>query len=361
LRILHIVTVFERGGAQSVVIELARLQLAAGHEVGVMAGSGGAAWDDLPAGVKRFPEPSFRKSVAILADVAGFFAIRATIAAFKPDILHLHSSKAGTLGRLAGFGMRKRIVYTVHGFDTIRLGHRAFLPIERALAGACGAVIAVSEYDRANLEECGIRGSRIVLNGIRDFSGDPPHPRRDIVAMFEADRAAGRVVVMTMARLAVPKRFDLFSETAAAMSDEGYSFYWFGNREAVSATLPGNLHVMGDLPDARLLLRDADIFCLLSDYEGLPMSVLEALCAGKPVVASAIGGISEAVGTGCAVLVPNETKAVAAAIRKSASDRTRLGAAGRALYLERYGVECMAAAYGSIYRELGDTSGMRPT
>lgn len=69
---------------------------------------------------------------------------------YKPDIIHLHSSKVGMLGRIAF--PAKKTIYTVHGFDSIRLAHRKFLPIERLIQYSCKSIVGVSHYDAKNLK-----------------------------------------------------------------------------------------------------------------------------------------------------------------------------------------------------------------
>jgi glycogen synthase len=84
---------------------------------------------------------------------------------YKPDIIHLHSSKAGILGRLAF--PKSKIVYTVHGFDSIRLAYRKFLPLERFLQRRCKAIVGVSHYDENNLKDEHITHNIVcVYNGI---------------------------------------------------------------------------------------------------------------------------------------------------------------------------------------------------
>ena len=353
-KILHIITLFERGGAQSVVLELARAFTEAGHEIGVMSAKGGEAWGELDPRVRRFSSAHMAREVTPREDVQALLEILRVVREFRPDILHLHSSKAGVLGRVAGAvsGMSDRTIYTVHGFDTILKAHRAYLPLERILSRFCGAVVAVSDYDLANLRTSGIRNAVSVPNAVRNFREDPEHPDTALVRTLESARSGGRRVILTLARLAPPKRFDLVARTARILDAEGYTFFWIGNREPPAGPLPGNLSCLGDLPDARLLLRHADASLLLSDYEGLPMSVLESLCAGVPVVASAVGGIPEALRDGGGIAVRNDPAAVADAIRRVAGtpeDRLRFGASARASYEDRYSVAAMAGAYRRIY------------
>ena len=102
-------------------------------------------------------------------------------------------------------------------------------------------------------------------------------------------------IVLSIARVAAPKRADIFIEVAKTLPK--YEFIWIGNQCEITeyGTLPSNCHFVGNIPNAGALCSKADLLMLSSDYEGLPMVILEAMSFGKPVVASNVGGISEIV------------------------------------------------------------------
>jgi glycosyltransferase involved in cell wall biosynthesis len=98
--------------------------------------------------------------------------------------------------------------------------------------------------------------------------------------------------ILCVARIARPKRFDIFLKVASLLPD--YAFIWIGNNESIQ-NVPGNVFCLGNLPDAGKYNQLVNLFMLPSDYEGLPIVILEAMSYGKPVVASDVGGISEIV------------------------------------------------------------------
>jgi glycosyltransferase involved in cell wall biosynthesis len=98
--------------------------------------------------------------------------------------------------------------------------------------------------------------------------------------------------ILCIARISKQKRFETFLEIALLLPE--YAFIWIGNQEVVRNT-PGNVFCMGNISNAGKYNQFVDMFILPSNYEGLPVVILEAMKYGKPVVASHVGGISEIV------------------------------------------------------------------
>ena len=165
MKIFQIVTLSELGGAQSVVANLSNV-FAKEHEVIVIAGEGdGKLFQMLDKRIKHIKLNSLRRKISPFNDLLTLFLFSKLNRQYKPDIIHLHSSKAGILGRLVF--PKGKIVYTVHGFDSIRLVYSKYLLIERFLQKKCKAIVAVCEYDKKNLKsEQIIHNVNCVYNGI---------------------------------------------------------------------------------------------------------------------------------------------------------------------------------------------------
>ncbi len=343
MRILHVITLAEPGGAQSVVIELANRAAAAGHRVAVMSRDEPGLWDLLCPQVTQFRTRWFVRNVCPLRDVAALAAVLRCHSRFRPDVVHLHSSKAGIWGRVALAFTRTRIIYTVHGFDSIRTAHRRFLPIERWLGRRRGITVPVSDYDRKNLLLEGIPAAETIHNGVSDQSDYSDFP------LVSQSRPRWRII--TVARIDAPKRFDLFVQTASLMPPSQFEFFWIGNRTPITG-LPAHVHCLGQIPDARRYLRNFHVMLLPSDYEGLPMSILEALAAGIPVVASDVGGVREAVFGLHGKSVANEAGAMATAIAalcSSPENHATAANAAREVYIKRFSADRMWLAYERRY------------
>ena len=150
MKIMQVITRSELGGAQTVVVQLAN-ELSKNHDVVLVAGEGdGKMWDMVSPRVVREHCPHLQRKISLTQDLKAAIALRRIYKKHNPDVVHLHSSKAGTLGRL--IFPTKKVVYTVHGFDSIRIAFRRFLTIERTLQHLCRAIVGVSNYDRKHLQ-----------------------------------------------------------------------------------------------------------------------------------------------------------------------------------------------------------------
>jgi glycosyltransferase involved in cell wall biosynthesis len=205
------------------------------------------------------------------------------------------------------------------------------------------------------------------------------HPRRVVVVRNSVDPAAfrgsapaalrqsltrnGEPLVLTLARLDPQKGLPYLLEAAKSLPKATFAIAGDGRdrqaleEQARALGLEGRVHFLGyrdDIPD---LLAACDLFVLPSLFEGLPISVLEAMAAGKPVVATRIGGTDEAVEHGVTgLLVPaRDAEVLAAAIRQLLSnpaDARRMGEAGRARALGEFSAESMVASMTRLYEEL---------
>lgn len=286
MRIMEVITLSELGGAQSVVANLSN-ELSLEDELIVVAGKkDGKLWNILSPSITKVGLKHLVRRISPFHDFLAFLSLVRLYRKYKPDVIHLHSSKAGLLGRLA-FPSNKT-VYTVHGFDSIRVAYRKLLPFEKGMQHFCRSIVAVSQYDYQHLQEEGIKKNlKMIHNGI-------PEPLKgkevklDIPSKFEK-------TVLCIARIAKPKRLDIFLETARLLPQ--YAFIWIGNLEDSPSTSE-NVFFLGNIPHASQYCMAADLFMLPSNFEGLPMVIIEAMSYGKPVVASHVGGIQEIVRNG---------------------------------------------------------------
>lgn len=346
MKILHVITLCELGGAQTVVSNIANI-LSANHEVIVAVGEGdGKMLDTLNPLVKIERIPSLLRRISPKDEIKTLIKLRKLYKKYKPDIIHLHSSKAGILGRLAF--PPKKIIYTVHGFDSIRIAYRKFLPLERLLQNRCAAIVGVSKYDEHNLKFEKIRHNvHTVHNGLIKTDPLPNDPFIDLGKNFKG-------TVLCIARLNPQKNHKLFLKIAKSIPD--YRFVWIGNQDAPTFDYPSNVFFLGNIPNAAAYTKYADLFFLPSNYEGLPMVIIEALSNGTPVVASAVGGVPEMLDGINGVAVNNDKKIMTKAIKQFLNlpkkEKIKRSEAAIKTYEEEFSADKMVNGYMKIYKAI---------
>lgn len=349
MRIFQIITVSEYGGAQTIVADLVR-NLNPKHELFILYGGNGEAWSDLGSNFIRLKLNGHRKEVS-LKDLSLFFKLLYYRIKYRPDVIHLHSSKMGVLGRLA-FSSRK-IVYTVHGFDSIRKAFRKFLTVEKILKNRAFRIVGVSQYDVDMMKEEGIyKNVECIYNGVADHHMLTIDKNDMITSDLEKIKRAFPQIIMCISRISKQKKFDLFVDIAKSVPQ--YAFVWIGNKDEVK-NLPPNVFCLGEAHSAFSYLRYADLFILTSNYEGLPISLLEALASGVPVVASQVGGITEVLDGKNGYALENKAELFTEKIKKILSDekiQKEMSDYARKSYLANFTVEKMIGRYMAVYNEI---------
>lgn len=344
MKILQVITLSELGGAQSVVANLANA-LCHDYDVIVAAGEGdGKMWNMLDGNVVIHQCKHLIRKISPIKDVLALLELRKLYNKYKPDIIHLHSSKAGLLGRLA-FPSHK-IIYTVHGFDSVRIAHRNFLPIEKFMQKFCNAIVGVSQYDYNNLISEGITHNvSFVYNAI--FTPNTANVIKPKV--FDKYQK----IVLSIARVSPQKNHNLFIDVSRRLPQ--YGFIWIGNQETIE-NLPSNCHFIGNIPNAAALCQYADLFCLPSNYEGLPMVIIEAMSLGNPIVASDVGGVKEIVLNGeNGYTLINDVDIFASKIEYILSNdslQLEMGAKSKEIFKNRLTIDKMVDGYLKIYNKM---------
>jgi glycosyltransferase involved in cell wall biosynthesis len=364
LAICHVLWSVELGGAERVVLDLAKVQRAAGHRImvvtlsnldGALAGELAGVVDTLDSVAKRADGIDLTLPVRL----ARWFS------AHRVEVVHTHNELPLIYAAPAGKLARAAVVHSKHGIVPVR--RRAHW-LRRAAAQATDLFVAVSEATaetaRAN-RECAPGKLRVVINGT-DLSRFPAPEGARTAIRRELGIPQDARVVITIGRLVKEKNHPLLLRAVARLLREDRRLVLVGDgplRDDLRARLEGlpggrYVHLTGARRDVAALLASADAFVLSSDSEGLPIGLLEAWAAGLPVVSTAVGGISRAMRSEeTGLLVPaGDERALAAALQRVFEGDPALGPMaerGRAHALRTYSAERMADAYFALYQECG--------
>ena len=344
MRVLQVITLCELGGAQTVVANIAN-GICDNHDVIVAFGEGdGKMLHMLDERVQRVHCKHLKRNISFFNDILTMFDFWRLYRKFKPDVIHLHSSKVGILGRLVF--PSKKVVYTVHGFDTIRLANRRFLSLEKMMQKKCKSIVAVSEYDKRNLLAENIRNNVSAV-----YNGTSVPVKTDDISFGIPSKY--KKSVLCIARVSYPKNSKLFIEVAKLLPQ--YAFVWIGNKQPMPNT-PENVFFLGNIANAAKYCSLADLLMLPSEYEGLPIVIIEAMSLGKPVVASNVGGIAELVKNDINGYTLENTAPVFAEkishILEDSQVYDRMSKASKKIYDECFTVDKMVNGYKETYNEI---------
>jgi glycosyltransferase involved in cell wall biosynthesis len=358
-RLLYLVTRGEHGGAQAHVLDLA-IGMRGRFEVEVATGEEGFLADACRQhGIPLHLVPHLRREIEPLKDLRGLKELAGLMRRIEPDLVHAHTFKAGFLGRFAAKYSQIPCVYTVHMWpfgEAVPLSWRLVAPLcERLAARWCQRIITVSELGARSAAQHRIgEASQVVpiLNGISE------HPARarlnhdrtlicTMVARFTEFKDHG-VLLRAFAKVPGAARLKLVGAgvTQAAMKKLAEEL---GIRERVEFK-----GARGDVPE---ILAQTDVFVLASKIETLPISILEAMRAGLPVIASDVGGISEEVVDGeTGLLVPaGSVEELSNALKRLLADRElrlAMGSAGRRRFERVFQADRMIERTQELYEEV---------
>lgn len=360
MRVLQVIEALTIGGAERLVIELTRELAARRVDSRILCLSAPGAWardaetDGLYAGC-------LGKNPGL--DLSIVSKLKGAIERLAPDVVQSHLFTANLWARLAALWPRRwRLVTTLHNQDAWRgWRHRA---ADRLLARVPDACVAVSEAVAGYYGNHGIPAGRlsVIPNGIAPGSELPVEPL-----------SAGVPVIRACGRLVPNKGFDVLVSAARLLCDRGASFRLeiVGDGPVRSelekaigdAGVSDCVRLLGERTDARSLIAGADVFVLSSRLEGLPLVVLEALHAARPVVATDIAGLMGIVENGVTgLVVPVENPAgLAGAVERLIRDPAlarRLGLEGQRLARSQFSIGRTADAYMALYATLVNGKGL---
>jgi glycosyltransferase involved in cell wall biosynthesis len=318
--------------------------------------------------------PELGREIQGWADVKALAALIRLMQKFRPQVVHTHTAKAGTLGRLAAhFARVPVVVHTYHGhvfhgyFSPTKT--KIFLAIERWLAWSTDRLLAVSNQVRRELLDLGIGSPERLTVLPLGLNLDRLLTCEDLRGGLRNELGVKQDVLLVgiIARLVAIKRHEWFLEAAAkvATAYPNCQFLLIGDgdrRQELEAlvqqlSLASQVRFLGWRSDLVRIYADLDLVALTSANEGSPVSLIEAMAAGKAVVCTRVGGVPDIVADGIVGLLvaPGDTTALAEAITALLADpqrRRQMGEAGRQRMYPAFSAQRLVQDMDQLYTSL---------
>jgi glycosyltransferase involved in cell wall biosynthesis len=322
--------------------------------------------DALPGGVRHL-ELQLQRAVSPGQDLLAIRRLGEIVRAVKPDLIHAHSSKAGAVARAWRLlHPRTPVLYTPHGYSfaghfTSNAERRAYREAERIMAPLTSRVLSVCGAEARLARSIGPANRvRVVHNGIDPIADGPVDMR-----MRELAQRGPVACAVTLLRpgKGLETLIDAMPATLAACPDAQVAIVGDGPdmqalaRRASDRGVGQAIHFLGAIADPVSVMREADLLVHPSWAEAFPYVILEAMSVGLPIVASDVGGISEAVSDGnSGLLVPRaDSSRLAAALSELLGDpalRRKMSQNGRRIQQTSFTRGAMVDGVVAVYDEV---------
>ncbi len=349
------------GGAEVVVIELAEELRRRGHRVVAVGPAEGEGWLSGRFEAAGFERRAFRVRRAL--DPQFLVELTRMLRAARVDVVHSHEFTCAVYGTAAARWLGLPHVISMHGNERVARALRRRLALRWAFRHS-DAAVAVSETTRRDMERrIELPGDvlTVVPNGVPIREGEPERVRTELglrpgelllLAVGNCyERKGHRVLLAALQRVASDGKQRPLRLVIAGRGREQPRLLALAQDWGIA----DRVQLLGTRTDVPDLLAAADVYVMPSYWEGMPLALLEAMLAGKPCIASDVGGIPEVISSPeLGLLVPaGDPGALAGAIARLYDEpalRERLGRAAREHALGRYTLPVMTDAYERLYR-----------
>jgi glycosyltransferase involved in cell wall biosynthesis len=357
--VLVLITKADIGGAQVHVLEILK-QLKEDYQFVLATGEQDYLTKQAKSlGIELRVLNHLKRPISLTEDWRGLTECITLLREIKPDLLHTHSSKAGVIGRLAAWRVGIPSLFTAHGW-AFTVGapalQRAYgLLVEFVLCRLVGRVVTISDFDFQLARHYRVGAARnryLVKNGISQSQVAGRSGQQSVLQILTIGRLSPvknhAMLLDALASLSIPFHARIIGEGDCRVKLEA---------RIKALALSSKVELLGAVAETTDYLANTHIFVLSSDYEGLPLSVLEAMSLGLPVVATNVGGVKEAVlheQTGL-LSVRQDAYRFAANIEKLAADkelRQQYGERARLHYEKHFTAVRMIDELEAIYRDM---------
>jgi len=375
MKILYLVTKSEAGGAQTHIYQLSKYFIEKGNKVAIMSYPGGWLEEEAKKlGVKFYPNKYFSNIPDPIRILRAMKKIRQMVNDFKPDLIGCHSTAAGFLGRMT---IRNKIptTFTAHGWAFTEgapfLRKCLAILIEKIAGKFCSKIICVSDSDRNLALKYKIVSKEKVItihNGV-EISINQFTPLDTKLSNGANQRKSAFIKIVFVGRLAQPKdpllllesfnslSFELKDRTQISIIGEG------PKRKELEKFIKENklgekIRLLGSISREEVfeILRNSDIFVLISNWEGFPYTIIEAMSFGLAIIASEVGGIKEAVNESCGILIKRGDKEgiknALGRLLKNPSLIKEMGERGKEKVKEEFSLDKMLEKTEKIYKSV---------
>ena len=363
MKILHVITSLRTGGAERLVTDLLPRFRDDGHEVSLLLfdGSGTPYLSELEkAGIKVY---SLSKGSFAMRNPFLLFPLAAHLRRHVYDIVHTHNTSCQMLTALASPSGRGLLVTTEHNTLNRRRGWRWYAPVDRWMYGKYNRIICVGDetekalntYLPSTVHKTTVIGNGIDLSRVR---GAAPSDAMNgyegyKILMVAAFRAQKDHATLIRAMKSLPENYSLFLAGGAETREDTKTMHGCMDLSE-QLGLQDRIHFLGVRSDVPALMAASDVLVLSSHYEGSPLSAIEAMASGKPVIASDVPGLSDIV-NGAGLFFPcGDTERLASLIRLVCEDENEASVVAQACAhrSEGYDIDRTARSYLDIYNGL---------
>ncbi len=365
MNILFVITkADEIGGAQIHIRDISFRLNDDGCHVEVVVGEDGALVEQLKEkNITVYIVPSLVRQIDPLKDIKAIYNLRKIIKRTKPDLISLHSSKAGIIGRLAAVGTRVPVLFTAHGWafanGVSKKQQQLYCFIERLMAPLANKIITVSNQDKELALKYNVASKEkqvVIHNGMPEIYLNEP--------AYSFCSMQG-IRLISVARFSEQKDHKTLFLALSKLSNKCWTLKLIGKGPlledyknlARELNIADRIEFLGERNDVAEHLSSSDIFLLISNWEGFPRSILEAMRAGLPVIASDVGGSAESVSDNeTGYLIPRGDVDVLTqkleVLFANEDIRIRMGKAGRASFVANFTFDAMYNKTKALYQSV---------